>query len=123
MSVHSACPARVLVWVNVIFGMRHQAEHISLWIAYAGDIEYRTIGVDRIFSICRRTVLTNISESDLVLGIERGKWKMLANLKVSFPMGDRSLDEFIQSFCPDAGLVERFESHPAALEMSLSVKG
>jgi len=83
---------RVLVRMNVILGMRHQAEDIPLWIADPGNIKNGAIRVSRIFAICRGAIRTDIGKGNLILGIKSGTWEVFASLKVSLAMGDRTLD-------------------------------
>ena len=39
VSIYSTRPLRMLVRMNVIFGVRHQAKDISLWVANPGNIK------------------------------------------------------------------------------------
>jgi len=87
-----ARPLWMLIRMNVILGMRHQAEDVPLWIADPGNIENGAVRVSRIFAICRGAIRTDIGKGNLILGIKSGTWKVFANLKVSLAMGDRALD-------------------------------
>ena len=51
MSIWGARPLGMLMRMNVIFGVRHQAKDIPLRVANPGNIKDRAVRVVRIFAI------------------------------------------------------------------------
>src|SRR5215216_3382147 len=112
----------MLVRVNVIFGVRHHAEYISLRVANPCNVLNRAVRVDGIFAIRRSSVRMGVSESNLIIFNERRKRKEFGCLEISFAMGDGTFDQIVQAFCPNAYLRNSLESRPATFEMSLCVE-
>ena len=109
--INSARPLWMLVRMNMILRMRHQAEYISPWVTNPCDVMDGAVGVNRIFSIRGCAIVVGVGEGDLVVIEERRKRKKFGGLEISFAMGDGTLDQIIQAFCPNTGLRNRFERH------------
>ena len=108
--------------MNVIFRVGHESEHVALRVADARDIENGAIWVNGVIAVRRRTVRVDVGESDLVVGDERRKRKRFGYLKIAFTVCDGTGDGVFQAFCPNAGLRDRRQVHPATFKMSLFVE-
>src|SRR5215211_675290 len=113
----------MLIRMNVILWMRHQAQNIALWIADSSNIEEGAVRIDGIIFVGRGAISIDVRKRNLVVFDKRRKRKRFGCLKVSFTMGDRTFDHFVQSFCPNTLLRNRCESYPTTFEMSLLVEG
>src|ERR1700752_1177691 len=119
----STCPLRMLVRMNVILGMRHQAEYVALWIANPCNVMDGAVRVEGIFVVRRRAVGISVNKGELIIFDERGKRKKFGCLEVAFTMGNWAFNELIQILSPNTFLRNGFESHPAAFEMTLCIEG
>ena len=66
----STRPVRMLIWMNVIFRVGHESEHVALWVANASDVENGAVRVDGVIAVRRRTVRVDVGKGDLVVGDE-----------------------------------------------------
>ena len=90
--------------INVILRVRHQSEHVALWIADASNVENGSVRVEGIISVGRSAVRVNVGEGDLVILYERRKMKEFGCLEVALTMRNWASDVIFQVFCPNAGL-------------------
>src|SRR5919198_6329873 len=97
--IDSTCPPRMLIRMNVILGMRHQTKYITFWVTNTSNIKNGAVGIERIFTICRRSICTGVSKGNLVIVHKRRKRKEVGGLKIAFAMRNRTFDELIQSLC------------------------
>ena len=58
--------AWMLPVVNMILRVRHESEHVALWVADASNVENGTIWVDGVVAVCGRAVRVDVGEGDLI---------------------------------------------------------
>ena len=83
-------PAGMVEWINVPFGVRHQAKDSSRGIAKTGDTTNGAIGV-RGECLGRLSRGIDITKHDLAACLKRGKSRRIGQ-KLAFPMSRREFD-------------------------------
>jgi hypothetical protein len=72
------------------FGMRHQAGHIALFIANAGDVLQRAVGIRGVGQV---SVGVAVLPQDLIIGLELGERFFVGKI-AAFAMGDGHAENF-----------------------------
>src|SRR5574341_1323330 len=112
----------MLVRKDVIFGMRHQTEHVALGIADACNVRDRTIRVIRICAVGGRAVTRGKNQSNLIARLQSIQRRGIRKRKITFSVRDWTIDEFCETACPYTSLRSRDECNPAAFEMSTRIE-
>ena len=75
--------------------MGHQADHVASPITNPRNVGHRTIGIERVASGNRITILIHITEGDLLILLNLYQRGFVAHLKVTLTVGDWAKNEFV----------------------------
>ena len=96
MLTYSARPLGMLVGVDMVLRVRHQAKDIAPGVADAGYVQNGAIWVGGIYAVCRGTVCVGVDQGDLLVFDEGDQRETGRGLKVAFAMCNGAFDQFIR---------------------------
>ncbi len=108
----------MLIGMDVIFGMRHKSNHVAFRVRDAGDVAYRTVGIDRVFTVRRFSRRVNVAKSNLALR----QLAALVHDKAAFAVS-HGTEYCIQILQPERWIgAIPLQMHPAAFEAAAGVE-